>query len=536
MSKDRIIVYKGKMELLTEFHSGAFGGNIVTDHPLIRDTAGQVILRGESLAGLIRQELIRCFGYECEDFNNPDKSAKEKPCRCQACELMGHSRIPEKESMSPEDELAYHSSRIKITGGIFKNGQQRIRHGVAIERRFNVAAKHKKYDLEALLPGALADFELEIEDPTEQEIGVVERILSEMMLGFVSLGGRKGPGFGGITIKELFKYSYDLDNKQEVIDYLLSQEQCKEEFTGSSNVNMDSSSFSSCAGPLGMDNDCQHRGYRLIVPFDLWFPELFLVNDPLEAAFLGSDHVSVVDGNGNPWLPPSTIRGVLRNRGEQILRTLNEQCACDPSRDKVARPMLSCSAGIEALREGKGKEWPTHNDLEGPDFVCLGCQLFGCAFRASNVRFQSGNYCKDKSHRNVLNHFLAIDRFKGGGKEHAKFDAWPLYNVGFSDCRVIIENYYPWQIGLLALVFKDLFQSDIRMGFGTRKGFGQVAGSFDPEKDVLLSAPDGIYWFKIKEFIEGAVDAVDPLKTLLENSVTSLRKRAQEFKGTTYEA
>ena len=529
MSIDKIVIYKGKISLTGEFHSTSVQENEVTDHPLVRDTEGRFILRGESLAGMMRREFVRYFGYQCQDYENPDTLAKDKPCDCNVCRLLGHSRIPE--SLKTGDELGYHSSRMKIAGGIFKNGRSRIRHGVAIDRRFSVAAGHRKYDAEALSRGAACEFTVEIEAPTYEEIKAVEWLFSEIELGFLALGGKKGAGFGGFGINYK-KYVFDLNTKEGVKAYLLRE--YPEDTPVSKNVISDCLSFITCMKPI--QEGLSYPGYRIIFPFDLWFPELFLVNDPMEAALLGSDHISVMDEKGNPWLPPSTIRGIIRSRCEMILRTIKEGSACDPSNDKEGDRLRSCSSHIEGLKtkEKKPDNWPSNRDLEAPDFICLACQLFGCGHYGGRVRFQTGTYKAGQAPRHVLTHFLAIDRFKGGGKDGAKFDAWPIYDVLFSGCRLILEDFETWQAGFIALAFKDLFQGDMRMGFGTHKGFGQVMGRIDPDKEIMLSTPDHIYSCRISELFESSGIPLEPLRNMLENAVSAMRKKTSEFGGARY--
>jgi CRISPR/Cas system CSM-associated protein Csm3 (group 7 of RAMP superfamily) len=527
MSTEKIVIYKGKIRLTGEFHSTSVKENEVTDHPLVRDTEGRFILRGESLAGMMRRELVRYFGYQCQDYQNPDAPAKDKPCNCQVCRLMGHSRIPE--SLNPSDELNYHSSRMMITGGIFKSGHSRIRHGVAIDRRFSVAAQHKKYDSEGLLRGAACEFSVEIQAPTYEEIKAVEWLFSEAKLGFLSLGGKKGAGFGGFEIT-VAKYIYDLNTKEGVKSYLLRE--YPEDTPISENILTDCPAFVTTMRPI--QGGHKYPGYRIIFPFDLWLPELFLVNDPLEAALLGSDHVSVVDEMGSPWLPPSTIRGVIRSRCEMILRTIKEGSACDPSNEKQGDPLRACSSHIEEIRENKPDIWPTGRDLEAPNFLCMACQLFGCGHYGGRIHFHTGAYKANQEHDHVLTHFLAIDRFKGGGKDGAKFDAWPIYDVHFSNCKLILEDFETWHIGLVGLVFKDLFQGDMRMGFGTRKGFGQVVGRVNPDNEIMLSTPDHLYSCRISELLDGSGIPIEPLKNMLENAVSVMRKKTVEFGGAQY--
>jgi len=523
-----IVFYEGKIKLTSEFNSGALLGEGITDNPVIRDIDGNAVLRGESLTGLIRQELIRLFKNDCKDYTNPGTIDQ---CDCNVCSLMGHSRIPP--DISETETLKYHSSRLKISGGIFDNKSVKIRHGVAIDRKLNVASAHKKYDYEVLMPDTIAPFTLEIENPSEDERSLIERLLIEMKYGFLSLGGKKGAGLGAFTLEECKKRSFDMNKKEDIIAYLLKDFSGESEFNGFTLEDNRDDFINTIK-----NHDENTQGFRLIIPFDIWFPELFLVNDPLEASLIGSDYVSIIDNEGNPYLPPSTIRGVLRSKAEQILRTLNPLSACDTSQEKLGSYLASCSTKLETKKkeeEQKGSDYvPSLKELEDGTFLCMGCRLFGSTFWGSRLYFQTGKYNKGENHDEVIQHFVAIDRFTGGGKEGAKYDALPLYNVLFTDCKLIIEDFSLWQIGLLALVFKDLIQSDIRMGFGTRKGYGQAVGIFNRERDLLLSTPNKVYKCRISEiYNSNGVDS--DIKKFLEKAVKEFRLMVKEYKGTEYE-
>lgn len=533
---ENITLFCGEIALTSEFNSSSPHEVEVSDHPLVRSCNGQAILRGESLAGVIRQELVRLFGYECEDFSEPGGSSF---CYCRVCRLMGHSRILKKDQGG--DPRSYWGSRLKISGGNFSSGASRIRHRVAISRPFQVAAAHRKHDVESLSHGATAPFVLELENPTEEELRAVRRLLAEMETGLISLGGKKGAGFGAVSVAYK-EYSYDLAKREEVLHYLAGQlpsetakitliyphpttflQQLEGCFRKQKEIDEDHKG----------ENLSRRLGWKLLVPFDLHFPELFLSNDPLEVALFGSDHMAVLDSQGCPWLPPTSLRGVFRSRAEQIIRTLNPKAACDPSGDASSHPLRSCAASIEDLRKQKMRvDWPTWRDLESPNFTCLGCQLFGSTLNASRLRLQTGTYQKTLGHEEVLQHFLAICRFKGGGKSGAKFDALPLYNVTFRHCKLILEDAPLWQIGLLALVFKDLCQGDLRFGFGTRKGYGQALGSFPPEGELVLSTPEYLGKCSLEKLQEG--DAWEKVKGLLQQAADAFRKRVQSFQEVGY--
>jgi CRISPR/Cas system CSM-associated protein Csm3 (group 7 of RAMP superfamily) len=324
-----------------------------------------------------------------------------------------------------------------------------------------------------------------------------------------------------------------MTQKSDVVGYLLRRPTCSRKFDADSSVVTSSSEFLSFIERIKDAGLTEvHRGIRLVMPFDLWFPELFLVNDPLQSHLMGFDHCSIADAEGNPWLPPSSIRGVLRSRSEQILRTLNPKSACDPSCDQGPTPRLSCSKRIEILKKSMpdGGEWPGYEEVTAPGFLCLACKLFGSTAHSGRLRFQAGEYQPEPEHKELLHHFLAVCRFTGGGKDGAKFDAFPLYNVTFANCRVLIEDFELWQIGLLALVFKDLLQDDTRMGFGTRKGFGQVVGSINFNGNILLSTPSLVCSCKVGELLS-MPDNVKCFVDILERAVDHFREMTRAFEG-----
>ena len=68
------------------------------------------------------------------------------------------------------------------------------------------------------------------------------------------------------------------------------------------------------------------------------------------------------------------------------------------------------------------------------------------------------------------------------------------------------------------------------MGFGTRKGYGQAVGRFNPDQKVSLAAGGRICECRIEELQRHGIEPV------LEETVEEFRKTTGEFKGTTYGA
>jgi CRISPR/Cas system CSM-associated protein Csm3 (group 7 of RAMP superfamily) len=206
-----------------------------------------------------------------------------------------------------------------------------------------------------------------------------------------------------------------------------------------------------------------NAGTALTLDLELSFDGRFLVNDTSQTRKdvrdgpKAPDHAPRRDARGRPYLPASSLRGALRSQAERILRTLaGDAAACSPDKP--------CKAA---------------EDLDNVRARCPACRVFGLSgwraplgvsdFVAVSSRAEMAEVTQD---------FLAIDRFTGGGANHLKFDARAAERPVLAG-RLSLDpqaldraSAWPWALGLLALVLRDLAQGDVRFGFGAAKGYG----------------------------------------------------------------
>lgn len=188
----------------------------------------------------------------------------------------------------------------------------------------------------------------------------------------------------------------------------------------------------------------------------LKFKGPFLVNDPYAVKILSSnenaktDHYPLLDKNRNPYLPVSSFRGVMRSQAERIIRTLGGRCC-------------STDDPCESIFD-KG-------DLSK---LCLACQIFGASGWKTVINIHDFEPA-DKG-KETKQDFVAIDRFHGGGKDGAKFDAThferPEFNGAITFSPRMENNGLDWGKGLLALVLRDMQEGDMAFGYGANKGYG----------------------------------------------------------------
>lgn len=190
---------------------------------------------------------------------------------------------------------------------------------------------------------------------------------------------------------------------------------------------------------------------------ELRFDSLFLVNDPALAQKKGEskepDATPRLDSSGKPFLPASSFRGAFRAQAERILRTLGVH-TCDAAGDDACKP-------VKSLREVRN--------------LCLACQLFGASGWAS--RIDVSDFKSAGKVETMVQEFVAIDRFTGGGADGAKFNARAAVSPVLSG-HISWNELENWQLGLLILVLRDLAEGDIGFGLGRAKGYGACTAGF----------------------------------------------------------
>lgn len=186
------------------------------------------------------------------------------------------------------------------------------------------------------------------------------------------------------------------------------------------------------------------------------------------------------DGKEEPFIPGSSIKGMIRSYSEKICRSLkdNPVPVClpylDPKNAKnEERHQSSCGLRIEKFKKEKKKDTLPSSDLYR--ISCPACRLFG-----SNIfigRFATSDAYITETFRNTKRPVLeirdgvAIDRLTGGTAPGAKYNLEVL-TLGEFSTTLEIRNFERWQLGLIGLVLRDMEQGLIRIGFGKSRGLG----------------------------------------------------------------
>jgi CRISPR-associated RAMP protein (TIGR02581 family) len=209
-----------------------------------------------------------------------------------------------------------------------------------------------------------------------------------------------------------------------------------------------------------------------------------------------------------PYLPGSSLKGVLRAHCERILRTLQETLprdvpplSCNPVKDgsRWGRDDFACNKyferkdvkeDIERLAKGGQPEGATVFRRS-----CFICQLFGNTSLAGHLRTADAYPLDVDQVRTEERDGVAIDRVFGAVAV-GPFQLEVVTQGEFAT-RLNLKNFTVAQLGLVALALRDLKAGRVGVGFGKSRGLGQVTARFDrleiqyPTWSLLEREPDG---------------------------------------------
>jgi CRISPR-associated RAMP protein (TIGR02581 family) len=187
---------------------------------------------------------------------------------------------------------------------------------------------------------------------------------------------------------------------------------------------------------------------------------------------------------GKPYIPGSSLKGVLRSNVEAIVRGIvgeNPEIACNPTNNEEwcipvqkngPRPDIGkIKDELRDLREGRDAAL-TEKILER---TCLVCRLFGSPWLASKIQISD----LPVEHRTWFGQFqerngVAIDRDKEVAAEGKLYD-FEVVPAGVRfHFKAIVENAKTSQLGMLWSGLRGFEDGDIAIGGATSRGLGAV--------------------------------------------------------------
>lgn len=200
-----------------------------------------------------------------------------------------------------------------------------------------------------------------------------------------------------------------------------------------------------------------------------------------DAAAPSASDLPVLRGADNrPYIPGSSLRGVLRSQLERIVRTLEPspgagQGACDPtSTHHLCIPAETMDGWKQDLRNATAQGRDV--DAELADLVwthsCRVCRAFGSTWLAARVRIADLPLVADQIVQVETRDGVAIDRDKETVQHKYDFETVPRTTAFL--LHITAENLAPAERGLLWLALNELSAGHILVGGFKGRGLGHA--------------------------------------------------------------
>jgi CRISPR/Cas system CSM-associated protein Csm3 (group 7 of RAMP superfamily) len=451
------IIVRGTLVLDTPTSLGSGDADSPTDLPLLRDSiSNHALLTGSSIAGALRNYLReRKKGYQ-ESDRRYDLAAQ----------LFGdlfaykdEKDKTEKEKIKLREQDT--QSLLIIDDAIgTKPIKAELRDGVKINGATGTAEDKAKYDLELLQAGT--EFPLSFELLVEREANEADLLkglaiaLSGLENHEISLGMKKRRGFGRCHVKEWQVWNFNLEDAGDR-NLWLNFEHWRTGFIPIFNVH---TSITEALG-IKLDINGDDKRDRFLIDAQFQLVGSLLIRSGQDSTGRAPDVVHLKShrpdkSDSLPVLSGTSLAGVLRHRAERIVNTLG-------GNSTLVKELFGFVEGKEA----KSSRLVVHEKVI------------------------------EKATELVQNR-IAIDRFTGGAYHGALFEEQPIFGGDETLVTIELELRKPegYEIGLLLLLLKDLWTSDLPVGGERSIGRGRLKGI---KADLIHHHPQNPQQWEISE-------------------------------------
>lgn len=235
---ERRYLFEGRLTFSTALHVGGPGTLGPSDSPVIRTPDGMPFIPGSSFKGTLRSTVEKLAGSipwirtcalmagagcpgaqgdeqrafnerrRAEDWTDLQLLAELESALCDTCKLFGSQ---------------YRASRIICHDLYPFEGEDpvtQIRDGVGIDRDSECAVPRIKYDFEVVESDIDFELRVQLENPTDRDLGLACAGLLEFTSGFAALGGMRSRGLGHCRLGDLKIYALDLSDPRTSMNRL----------------------------------------------------------------------------------------------------------------------------------------------------------------------------------------------------------------------------------------------------------------------------------------------------------------------------
>lgn len=431
------IVLECDLMLETPVHFGNGDASEMTDLPVAADfyDGKTPVLTGASIAGALRSYLVaREKGYQKSEVAGEKSSF--------AAILFGGSKGDDKGKQSPliiEDALGH------VEPG--KSFAIETREGVSINAQSRTAEQKKLFSRQLWEAGTTFKLRFELllgenDDENQKRKRALATALAGFDDGSITLGARKRRGYGRVHAQNWRAHVYDLRTKNGLLDWLKH---------GSSSLTNATSSNPATALGVTLLSEDSRREFRIDAEFTLEGSMLIRghgaedVGPDMQHLHSKRKHKEKDKYELVPIISGTSLAGALRARAEKIANTITQK----EHKDKVRKLI---------------------DDMFGSDNAANGHpQASRLIVNESVIEHATNDLVQSR---------VSIDRFTGGALDTALFTEAPVFKTDQTSIRIHLRLQKPEdaEIGLLLLLLKDLWTSDLAIGGEASVGRGRLRG------------------------------------------------------------
>ena len=178
----------------------------------------------------------------------------------------------------------------------------------------------------------------------------------------------------------------------------------------------------------------------------------------------------MLDAAGRPFIPGSSLKGVLRSEAERFAPVLG-MTACGLFTDSGVACLSTNREAERQFREKSRKDGVDMSALAAQ--VCDACKLFGGTVIASRVLFSDLSLVTDYPVAVERRDGVGIDRDTGTAAKSIKYDFQVVPSETRFALRLQAENLDPTSRALLAVVLLELVRGNLSIGGKRSRGLGR---------------------------------------------------------------
>ncbi|MDR2441592.1 MAG: RAMP superfamily CRISPR-associated protein [Planctomycetaceae bacterium] len=421
-----------------QFKNGlaAGDGNFGNEMLLARNGKGELVLRGTSLAGVLRHSYEKQYGEDDTTL------------------FFGTSAENNHNDVS--EEIGTESPLIvsDIVLNVNKNMEYRRTHHLR-NRHTGSVVENGLYSIEIAPPETTAQVTLWFNETKQcnESAKVFLQRLAELIRNGLIFGGNSNRGVGLATANEFVYKKYSLSEKEQYAEYLNDFYAWRKDGTNSV----------ANSEKLTPENDSDTN--NLTIKFTLQIPrgqDLLIA----EGNEMSPHKIKAADGNEYYLLPGSTLRGLFRS-------WITRLAARDEKARKEGKTVSdSVEHYEEQQRNIKGSEigWMFNEklDVSEIDKKYPVESLFGSLHQSGRIHFTDALCPVDKATLQHRKH-VALDAISGGAIEHLLFDNDVLTQGAF-DVTIIVRDVKNYEAEWLAKTLKALHIGLLRVGSSKAAG------------------------------------------------------------------